>query len=160
MPNESGAKAPFSIHKEYWEFKPEWVDYVKRKWKGLGRVEQVKDDPEIYPFRDRARQAFEAQGITVNQIKTWVNCQVPKSGEGYDDGYPHIHYPLNGTTLVHYLYPGNKPAPLDIFIDNEVVETVYPEPGLTVFMPNDLCHGVRKNNGTDNRLCMIATALR
>lgn len=148
------------IHREYWDFRPDWLDYVRRVWKGQGRVESVRDDtPERLAFEERARQAFESLEIPFTLIKTWVNVQVPKEGEGYDDGYPHTHEPKHATTLVHYLYPGNDPAPLDIFDGDTVVETIYPEAGLTVFMPNDLLHGVRKNQGTDNRIAMIATAL-
>ena len=147
------------IDKEYWTYHPEWKDYVLSKWEGRGRVEQVKDD-SIKPFRDRAYKAFLDRGFPIKNIKTWINVMIPKTGDGYDEGYPHIHYPLTGLTLVHYLYPGNNPAPLDIFDGEEVIETIYPEPGLTVFMPNDLWHGVRKNTGTDKRICMIATALR
>lgn len=147
------------IHREYWDIHPEWADFVRDYWVEGGRVQQVKDDPRVIPFKCRAKEAFDGLNISYSHIKTWVNCQVPKNGEGYDIGYPHQHYPLKGTTLVHYLYPGNVPAPLDIFEDGKVVETVYPEVGLTVFMPNSLWHGVRLNNGTDNRLCMIASAV-
>ena len=147
------------IHQEQWEFHPEWKDYVLDKWEGKGRVEQVKDD-SIQPFRDRAIQAFKEFGFEFKQVKTWINVMTPEDGEGYSKGYPHIHYPLTGLTLVHYLEPGENKTPLHILIDDEVVEKVYPEKGLTVFMPNDLWHGVLRNTGKDKRVAMIATALK
>jgi len=149
------------IDREYWEFHPEWRDYVLSKWEGRGRVEQVKDD-SIAPFRERAKRAFLERNFPLRQIKTWINVMVPKGGDGYDEGYPHVHYPLTGLTLVHYLDTGDKPAPLHILESESgpVSEIIYPENGLTVFMPNDLWHGVLINNGTTKRVAMIATALR
>ncbi len=149
------------IHKEYWDFRPGWLDYVKKTWVEGGRVQQVKiDTDESEEFKARAAQAFAGQGLSFKHIKAYISIQVPKSGAGYDVGYPHVHYPLDATTLVHYLEPGDIPAPLDIFEDEEVIETIYPEQGLTVFMPNNLKHGVRLNQGTTNRIQLIATALR
>lgn len=149
------------IHKENWGFNPDWLDYVKANWVDGGRVQQIKIQTDIsLSFRERAKKAFDDMNIPTKQIKTWISIQVPKQGEGYDVGYPHIHYPLDGTTLVHYLQPGDVPAPLDIFEDDEVIETIYPEQGMTVFMPNNLRHGVRLNKGKTNRIQMIATALR
>jgi hypothetical protein len=149
------------IDKETWGFTPEWLDYVNSVWVEGGRVQQIKNgSKESIEFRERAERAFSEKGILFKHVKTWVSIQVPKEGEGYDVGYPHIHYPLTGTTLVHYLEPGDNPAPLHIIVDDEVVEEVIPEAGLTVFMPNNLWHGVLKNNGTRNRVQMIATALK
>ena len=149
------------IHKEHWPFRQSWLDYVTRTWQGKGRVEQIKDDsPESIEFKERAFKAFFNQGIDFRYVKAYVSIQVPKDGIGYDEGYPHIHYPLDAITLVHYLQPGDVPAPLHIFDGDTVIEEVCPEPGLTVFMPNNLKHGVLKNNGTINRTQLIATALR
>ena len=149
------------IDKEHWEYNQHWLDYVNRTWIEGGRVQQIKEDSkESDEFRERAEKAFSQRNIPFKYVKTWISIQVPKKGEGYDIGYPHIHYPLTGTTLVHYLEPGDNPAPLHIIVDDKVVEEVYPEAGLTVFMPNDLRHGVLKNNGTTNRVQMIATALK
>lgn len=149
------------LHREYWGFNPDWLEYVGRTWRGVGRVESVADDsPERLSFQAKARESFLGLGYPVKQVKTWISVQVPESGDGYADQYPHVHYPLDGLTLVHYLQPGDKPAPLDIFDDGLVVETIYPEPGLTVFMPNHILHGARKNSGTESRIQMIATALR
>ena len=146
---------------ERWEFRQEWLDYVKRSWQAVGRVELVSDDsPERVAFRDQAHQAFTRQGIPVGFVKTYLSVQEPEEGQGYAAQYPHIHHPLDATTLIHYLQPGDKPAPLDVFEDGKVVETIYPEPGLTVFMPHTTWHGARKNNGTTNRIQLIATALR
>jgi hypothetical protein len=153
------------IHKEYWGFNPDWLDYVKRSWipdlQGDGRVQQIKyDSKESQEFKERAAVAFSNYGLTFRTVKTYLSIQIPKQGAGYDDGYPHIHYPLNATTLVHYLQPGDVPAPLHIFDDEKVIEEFYPEKGWTVFMANDLKHGVLKNNGTIDRIQLIATALR
>lgn len=153
---EGGLAPP--ILKEYWPFHPEWLEYVKRNWNGSGRVQKDYSDGLI-EFRERARMAFEGKRIPVKHVKSFISLQIPKKGEGYDDNYPHVHYPLTATTLIHYLQPGDKPAPLDIFHEDEVVETIYPEQGLTVFVPNHVKHGVRINQGTIPRIQLIATAL-
>ena len=113
-----------------------------------------------------ATKAFQGKSIPARFVKTYISIQVPKDEapfafkDGYDDHYPHTHAPSDATTLIHYLQPGDKPAPLDVFEDGEVIETIYPEQGLTVFMPNNVWHGVRLNRGTTNRVQFIATALR
>ena len=93
-------------------------------------------------------------------IKVWLSIQEPNTGEGYEKGYPHVHFPLYANTLVHYLDPGDIPTPLHIFEGDTVIEEIFPEPGLTVFMPNSLKHGVLINRGTKNRVQMIATGLK
>ena len=149
------------LHKEYWQFKQSWLDYVIRSWQGLGRVEEINQDTtESLEFRERAGIAFKAQGIEFNRVKAYLSTQIPKQGDGYDDQYPHVHAPDYATTIVHYLQPGDVPAPLDVFLDGKVIESITPEQGLTVFIPNNVWHGVRKNQGTTNRIQLIATALR
>lgn len=148
------------IHKEEWTYNQEWLDYVNETWSGAGRVQLVSDDSKArLSFQARAEKAFLSQGVSLKAVKTWISIQEPEEGEGYAAGFPHVHHPLAATTLVHYLDPGDIPAPLDIFNGETVVETIYPEQGLTVFMPNRVRHGVRKNSGKLNRVQMIATAL-
>lgn len=101
-----------------------------------------------------AREAF-AGKIGFRHVKTWVSIQRPEDGDGYTKGYPHVHYPLDAMTLVHYLQPGDNPAPL-IIGEHRVI----PEQGLTVFMMNSVEHGVLKNNGTTDRIQLIATAVK
>lgn len=156
------------LYREYWEFNQSWLDYINEKWiPALDRVQKDKtNSPIITEFRDRSRQAFEDRGIPARVVWTYISIQIPKDSapksfkDGYDNQYPHTHAPTDATTLVHYLQPGDKPAPLDIFEDGEVVETIYPERGLTVFMPNSVSHGVRLNRGTTNRIQLIATAIK
>lgn len=149
------------IYREHWEFRQSWLDYVKSSWKGNGRVELVNDDsPERIEFRERAKSAFISIGFPARTVKTYLSVQKPESGDGYAEQYPHVHYPLDGLTLVHYMQPGDLPAPLDIFDGDNVIETIIPEPGLTVFIPHNVLHGARKNNGTIDRIQLIATALR
>lgn len=149
------------LDREFWQFRPEWLDYVKSNWEGRGRVELKSDtSPARLSFMEKAREAFLARNIEARNVKTYISVQIPKEGDGYDEQYPHTHEPAYATTLVHYLQPGDKPAPLDIFEGNEVIETIYPERGLTVFIPNSTLHGVRKNNGTEPRIQFIATALK
>jgi hypothetical protein len=146
------------IRREFWE-PLDLLEYVLRVWKGHGRVENVKDDsPELERFRARAHQAFVEGGFPVATIRTWVNLQIPREGDGYDPGYPHLHQINTALTLIHYIDPGDVPAPLDIFDGETVVETIYPQANMTVFVPNGVLHGVRKNNGSRNRVAMIATA--
>lgn len=150
--------APARIRREMWE-PLDLLGYVERVWKGIGRVEIVNDDsPERARFMARATQAFIEAGFPIARLRTWVNVQVPNPGPGYDPGYPHVHQDNRALTLVHYIDPADVPAPLDILDGDTVVETVTPEPNLTVFIPNGIWHAVRRNNGTRNRVAMIATA--
>ncbi len=163
-----GPGSPGLIFKEYWEFSQSWLDYVNDRWiPALGRVQKDKtNSPIITEFRERSTKAFNDRGITTGKVWTYISIQVPKDSaslsfkDGYDDSYPHTHAPADATTLIHYLQPGDKPAPLDLFDGDEVVETIYPERGLTVFMPNNVMHGVRLNQGTTNRIQLIATAIK
>lgn len=158
---QTGAGSPAPVFKEYWPFKESWLNYVKQEWHDTGRVQLVNDPTlERLEFHDTAWEAFNRRGIDFNYVKTYLSVQIPKTGEGYDDQFPHVHYPLYATTLIHYLQPGDKPAPLDILEGDEVLETIYPEPGLTVFVPNNVLHGVRINQGTIPRIQLIATALK
>ena len=148
------------MHREHWHFREQWLEYVLKSWDGVDRVKLVDDpSPARLTFRDRAERAFRDAGVPVRFVKTYVSVQVPESGDGYAKDYPHVHYPQDATTLVHYLQPGDVPAELDIFEGGEVVDTITPERGLTVFIPHTVRHGVRKNHGTTNRVQFIATAL-
>lgn len=151
------------LDREYWDFHQEWLDYVNRTWEGRGRVEQIKaQTEESVAFRERAREAFESRCIPCGTVKTYLSIQIPAEGDGFESQYPHIHYPLDATTLIHYLQPGDKPAPLHVLEseDGALLEIIIPEPGLTVFMPHTTWHGALKNNGIEDRIQMIATALR
>lgn len=157
------------IFREYWEFNQSWLDYVNENWiPELGRVQKQNNrspEPTIKDFIERATIAFKGRDIPTRVVKAYISIQIPKESadfsiqDGYDDQYPHVHGQSNATTLIHYLQPGDKPAPLDIFENGEVIETIYPERGLTVFVPNDVWHGVRLNQGTTNRIQLIATAV-
>lgn len=146
------------IRREFW--KPlDLLAYVNRVWRGAGRVERVEDDsPERRRFAHRATLAFVQSGFPIARLRTWVNVQIPREGAGYDPGYPHVHQDDTAMTLVHYIDPGDVDSPLDIIDDGQIVETITPEANMTVFIPNGIWHGVRKNNGTRNRVAMIATA--
>lgn len=152
---------------EHWEYRPEWLEWVRAAWiPDMGRVQQQyprgsSHVAEREAFADRATRAFLSKEIPVRWLKTWVSVQLPEAGDGWPHGYPHVHYPLDGTTLVHYLDPGDRPAPLVLFDDEGLheVDEIVPERGLTVFMSNALRHGVRKNHGTTDRVQLIATAL-
>ena len=61
--------------------------------------------------------------------------------------------------LIHFIEPGDKPAPLVIFDGDEIVQTVYPEAGLTAFVPDGVSHGAMRNNGTTNRIALMSLAL-
>lgn len=145
---------------EDWGFKPEWLEYVISNHQGRGRVELVNDGSTCrLDFLEKARDGFLRNGFTVKQMKTYVSVQKPSELEGYAEGYPHIHYPTDGVTLIHYLQPGDVPAPLHVFIGNEVVEEIVPVAGKTVYMPHNVKHGVMQNKGTIDRVQFIATAL-
>ena len=146
---------------ENWEYRPDWLAYIVGSHQGAGRVELIHNKDLIRSeFEKCAKEAFIRNGFPARKVKTYLSIQTPEEGEGYAEQYPHIHYPLDGMTLVHYLQPGDQPAALDIFKKDQIVETIYPAKGLTVFLPHDVWHGVRKNNGTTDRIQFIATGLR
>lgn len=149
-----------SLTKERWGFDPLWLDYVKSTWSGKGRVELVSDDSSArLEFLQAAEEAFKRQTIPFRYVKTYLSIQSPSEGDGYDEGFPHVHYPLSGTSLIHYLQPGDKPAPLHIFEGDAVVEEIYPEEGMTVFVPHNVKHGVLRNKGSEDRIQLIASAV-
>jgi len=147
---------------EDWGYDPSWLEYVNNFHPGGGRVMRMDDDhPARLAFEQRSMDAFTARNIPFSYIKTYVSIQKPAEGGGYDPGYPHQHVPLSGTSLIHYLDPGDKPAPLHV-LDGEEGEVIFeyvPEVGKTVFMPHHIWHGVPKNQGTTNRVQMIASAI-
>jgi len=145
-----------------WGFDPSWLEYVLKFHPGGGRVMRTADDePVRLAFLKRAEESFKERNIPFNYVKTFVSIQKPVEGSGYDLGFPHQHSPLSGTSLVHYLDPGDVPSPLHILDDQygKVIFEFYPEPGKTVFLPHHLWHGVPKNNGTTNRIQLIASAV-
>ena len=146
---------------EHWEPNPVWLGYVLEHWKGIGRVEQVKDyDPIITAFQTKAHESFTRLGFPVVQVKTYLSVQKPEDGEGYAEQYPHIHYPTDGITLVHYLQSSDKPVYLDFLEDGKVIERLDPQPSMAVIFNNHEMHGAHKNTGTIDRVQLIATALR
>lgn len=148
------------IHTEEWDFRQDWLDYVSQSWQGTGRVELTYDDSqERASFAAKATEAFSNLGVKVKNIKTYRCVQESEDGEGYIDGHPHYHQPIKAYTLVHYLYPGENPAKLDIFKDGQIVESITPKAGLTVFFKNSVIHGVHKHKGAEKRIALIATAL-
>ena len=152
------------IEREQWGQHPAWLAWVREVWiPGLGRVQQQKaaaaEHPACIAFARRAEQAFRSRSIPLETLKTYVSVQEPEDRDGYAEGYPHVHYPLDGTSLVHYLDPGDERTPLHIFEGDSVVEVIEPEEGLTVFMPHSLRHGVPCNRGQRDRVQLIATAL-
>ena len=147
---------------EDWGYNPAWLEYVLDAHPRNGRVSRTDDDhPARLEFKERARQAFDEKEISYSYIKTYVSIQSPSEGGGYDPGYPHQHSPLSGTSLIHYLQPGDVPAPLHVLDDEKgsVIFEYFPERGMTVFMPHHLWHGVLKNHGKEDRIQIIASAI-
>lgn len=148
------------VFTENWGEPPQsWLDYARDNWTGKDRLEKTTGrDPIRMEFVARATQAFAEHGIPVKRIRTWINVEVPQKGEGWSDGYPHTHKNADGVMLIHYIEPGDKPSPLGVVTD-EGVTKIYPEAGLTAFMPDGISHGAFKNNGTTNRVALMALAL-
>jgi hypothetical protein len=125
-----------------------------------GRVQQQYPAPDEHPcrpeFEARAARSFAARGRK-GKIKTWVSVQQMEPGDGFAEHYPHVHYPLTGLTLVHYLQTGDTPAPLQILDGDEVIEEIAPYVGLVVFMPNAQRHGVLRHHDPVDRIQLIAT---
>lgn len=143
------------IELEDWEFRQELLDYVKKNHKGTHRAFAIEDDnPERLAFLDKAKKSFDDRGVKYRGVVTFLSVQVPEAGEGYHRDYPHEHLPV----LIHYLDPSDVPTPLHVFEDGRVVEEVVPYPGLTVYVPNQLSHGVPKHKGTRPRIQIIAMA--
>lgn len=134
--------------------------WTLRHWTGPGIVQKEgRDDPERRLLVRAATEAFRRNGVRVGRVRTWLNIQKPDYSEGaYPDIYPHVHADTDGTTLVVYLDPGDVPAPLEILVDGEIVDTIYPESGRGVIIPNGVWHAVHKNRGTRDRVAAIVTA--
>lgn len=134
------------------------AEWVRAKWvSGVGRVQEVKEySPERHIFLRIADKAFSEAGIKFNRIRTWLNLQPPDPGDGYSDGYPHVHQDTTATTLVLYL--SDDPSPLDLLEDGQVTKTIKPKKGDIVFIPNGVWHGVHRNQGPHDRIALIATA--
>ena len=145
---------------EQWDTPVEdWRDYILSVWRGDGRVEELKgDDSILKAILARCTEAFQARKIPTARVRVWANVQMPVEGDGYDEGYPHVHQNDLATTLVHYLDEGDEPAPLHIFDGDEVVEIHFPVAGKTIYMTNGTKHGVLKNHGTRPRVAIISTA--
>ena len=101
-------------------------------------------------------QAFDELGVSFVRLRTWLNLQPPETGSGYSPGYPHVHHDTSATTIVLYL--SADPSPLDILEDGEVVETIKPELGDMVCIPNGVWHAVHRNLSNENRVAAIVTA--
>ena len=148
------------IVREHWGPPPEeWIRYAVEKREDTGGI-LTRMTGKFPSFEDRAREALKRQGFPVKALTSWINTHLPTTEVGYERGYPHTHKNNDGLVLIHYLLPGDKPAPLDVFEGDEIVETIYPEPGLTLYMPDGVKHGARKNNGTTNRVCFVVMGHR
>lgn len=112
-------------------------------------------------FEDRAKEALRNVGFPVRNITAWINTHWPTREVGYESGYPHSHKNNDGLVLIHYLLAGDKPAPLDVFDGSGALEErIYPEPGLTLYMPDGVSHAAHRNNGTTPRVCFVVMGHR
>lgn len=149
------------VEVEKWRQNKKWLEYVLKYHPGVFRAEVTQDDhPARLSFLKKAQKAFDDRGHQYSRILTFTSIQKPVDGEGYDIGFPHRHYPDGGMTLVHYLDPSDVPTPLHIFDreGGEIVQEIIPEPGLTVFLPHEVWHGVPKHKGSTPRVQFIAMA--
>ena len=139
---------------EDWGFRPELLEYVKTHHRGTHRIHVTKEyHPERELFIQKAEEAFDRFGIERNGIVVNLSIQKPEEGEGYHRDYPHRHLP----TIIHYLDPSDVPTPLHIFEGDEIQEVV-PRPGMAVFVPDQVLHGVPRHKGTRDRIQIIAVA--
>lgn len=98
------------------------------------------------------------EGMPPNRLRTWWNLQQPDATPGeYPDIYPHRHAISPGVTCILYLDPGDATSALEVLTDDlEVADTIVPEAGLAVIIPNGVWHRVYKNRGTRDRIALIA----
>lgn len=151
------------IDRETWEHRAPWLAWARAAWEpNRGRVQQQYPGPDEHPcrseFEARAEWGFHVHGRR-GRIKTWISIQQAEPGEGFAEHYPHVHYPLDGLTLVHYLQTGEEPAPLQILGGDQVLEVIEPFVGLTVYMPNRQCHGVLRHHDPVDRIQLIASVI-
>jgi hypothetical protein len=149
------------LYQEQWGPPPQsWIDYAVRSRVETGGI-LTKMTGKFPDFEDRAKEALRARGFPVRSITAWINTHQPTKEVGYEKGYPHTHKNNDGLVLIHYLQPGDVPAPLDVLDERgELVERIVPEPGLTVYMPDGVSHAAWKNNGTTNRVCFVVMGHR
>lgn len=119
-------------------------------------MQEVKaDSPERDMLKALALTLYKARSVEVVRLRTWLNLQPPDPGEGYSDGYPHVHTNNDGKTFVFYL--SDNPSPLDILEDGEVVMTLKPEAGDVAYIPNGVWHAAHRNPGPSDRIALITT---
>lgn len=150
------------LGREKWGPPPEsWVRYATENAVDNGGI-LTKMTGKFPEFEDVAKAALRRQGFPVKNITSWINTHRPTKEVGYEKGYPHAHKNNDGLVLIHYLLAGDVPAPLDVLDgeDGPIVESIYPDPGLTLYMPDGVWHGARKNNGTTNRVCFVVMGHR
>lgn len=149
------------LAREHWGPPPQhWIDFaVDNRVETGGILSRMTGKfPE---FEAAAREGLKRQGFPVKTVTMWINTHQPKKEVGYEKGYPHAHNNNDGLVLIHYLVPGDVPAPLDVLNDDgSLAEQIFPEPGLTVYMPDHVKHGARINNGTTNRIAFIVMGHR
>lgn len=123
-------------------------EWVLANWvPDIGRVQEVKDDG---PQR-RLVAKLANKVLRDGRVRVWFNHQEPDPGDGYSFGYPHVHQDDTAVTLVLYL--SENPSPLDVFGDD--TETIYPNIGDIVVIPNGVWHAVHRTNVP--RTAIIAT---
>lgn len=147
---------------EHWDTPAdEWARYVLEIWKpNIGRVQQMEGEhPTRLAFWACARSHLASHGFPTARVRTWCNVMHPDEQTGYDKGYPHVHHDTEAVTVVHYLDVGDKPPALDLFSDEgkTISETLVPQTGQAIYIPNGVWHGVHRNNGTRPRVALIAT---
>lgn len=134
---------------------------MSRAWvPNRGRVQEIPEEHPLKPLSlSVARQELEKSGVQAGRVRTWLNLQPPDPGDGYSKGYPHVHQNPAGTTLVLYL--SENPSPLDILSGGPdtgtVLETLAPQAGDVIEIPNGIWHGAHRNQGPDDRVAMIVT---
>ena len=149
------------IEREHWGPPPEhWIRFAVDNEVHNGGILSRMRVGQLPDFDERAREAFKAHGFPVHGMTEWINIHAPRAETGYEKHYPHTHCNNDGLALILYLQAGDKPAPLDVFDGDEVVESIYPEPGLALYMPDGVKHGARINNGTTKRIAFVVMAHR
>lgn len=144
-----------------WGFTPSWLEYAKTYHPRGGRAMRVIDDrPERLEFEAKCSEEFTSRNISFSLIKTFLSIQKPVEGDGYDDGFPHIHAPLHGFSLVHYLQIPKNAPPFHVMEgkDGGVKQVIEPKVGMTIVMANNIYHGVLKSHAKADRIQMVGIA--
>lgn len=134
-----------------------WKELAVKEWNpAKHRLQNMTHTELRRQFIRYAESRLKHWNLPHKRIRAWVNIMPPTDREGWEETYPHAHDDGGSMSVILYLQADKDHPPLDIFDGDELVHTIRPEPGMAVYMPDGVMHGVRENNGKRARIALVA----